>query len=120
MAAGRLLPLLALTGLSLSACSTDWIGEDRLTAMQEDWNRLYTTDWEEASRVNEALPSPQYKERLAEENICNHPNTAMRVTTQDGVSDHYSYRHCPLSPYDTKGGTRMGIRPDGNGTVVKN
>lgn len=108
-----------LAVVGLSACSADWIGEDRMYYMKKDWNRAETTDWREASRISEVFPSPQDKERKAEQEICGHPNSANRVTTQNGVNDSYGYRRCALAPYDTQGGTRMSNRPDEQGTVIK-
>jgi hypothetical protein len=110
---------LGAVGLCLSGCDAAWIGEDRMRAMKKDWNRLGTTDWEEASRVDEVFPSQSHEELVNEERICDHPNTTNRVTTQDGVNDSLSYRHCPLSAYPTDNGARMGIRPDGQGSIFK-
>ena len=113
--------LLALTVVALAGCGI--VGEERSYYMQKDWQRLKTMDWfgtaGDVTGLNEAFPSPQRKEQLAEQQICLHKNSQNRIVTQNGVSDELAYRRCPLAPYQTDGGSRMGIRPDGNGTVIR-
>ncbi len=114
--------LLVTTGLlSLTGCSI--VGEEREYYMRQEWQQLKSTDWlgigGDVTGFNEAFPSAQRKEQLAEQQICLHTNSGNRVTTQNGVSDNFTYRRCVLAPYDTQGGSRMGIRPDGKGTVIR-
>lgn len=113
--------LLITNALVLMGCGI--VGEERALYMQRDWQRFTSTDWlglgGDVSGFNEAFPSAKRKEQLAEQQICLHKNSGNRVTTQNGISDSFSYRRCVLAPYDTQGGSRMGIRPDGNGTVIR-
>lgn len=113
--------MLVCGGVMLAGCGV--VGEERAYYMQRDWDRIKGPFWQDAGEdLNNgdaiALTATQ-KEARNERGICGHPNSQERVVTQNGVSDSYEYRRCALAPYDQKGGSRMGIRPDGNGTVVK-
>ena len=119
----RFLPPLLLTALCawLSGCS--WMGEERSYHMQRDWERMKGAVWSDSQSklgLDDALPTARQKELAHEKQICGHPNSQNRVVTQNGVNDSYGYRRCPLAPYDMSGGSRMGLRPDGQGKVVKN
>jgi hypothetical protein len=107
--------------LTLAGCGI--VGEERAYYIEKEWHQFKSTDWlgigGDVSGYNEAFPSAKRKEQLAEQQICLHTNSGNRVTTQNGVSDQFAYRRCVLAPYDTQGGSRMGIRPDGNGTVIR-
>ncbi|PZP40663.1 MAG: hypothetical protein DI585_00100 [Pseudomonas fluorescens] len=91
--------------------------------MKKDFDRLFDSGWVndagENSGIYDIFPTASRKERLAEQQICLHKNGQNRVVTQDGVSDQLAYRRCALSPYAMDGGSRMGIRPDGVGSVVR-
>jgi hypothetical protein len=105
----------ATAALLLSGCGI--IGEERMSYMKRDWERLKGPAWSDsADRLGweTVLPTASSKERANEETICEHPNTRVRVVAQDGVNDQVSYTRCPLSPYDVQAGSRLGIRPDGN------
>lgn len=119
----RYLPPLLLTGLCawLAACS--WVGEERMYHMQKDWERVKGPVWDgsvDKLGLGSVWATPQQREAANEQQICGHPNSRNRLVTQNGVSDAYGYRRCALAPYDNAGGSRMGIRPDGQGKVVKN
>ena len=105
----------------LAGCA--WVGEERTHAISKEWQQFKSTSYlnvgADVSGFTELFPSPQAKETQAEQRICLHPNSRNRIITQNGVNDELAYRRCPLAPYATEGGSRMGIRPDGNGTVVR-
>jgi hypothetical protein len=119
--AGRCSSLFVMA-LALLAAGCGIVGEERGYYMKKDWERIKGPFWDDAGEDlgagNVAVTAKQ-KEAKAELGICGHPNSQERVVTQNGVSDAYQYRRCPLAAYDQKGGSRMGIRPDGHGTVVK-
>ncbi len=117
----RFVPPLLLTGLCAWLAACGWVGEDRMYYMKKDLERLKGPAWSEGAEhlgLSEAVGTAKAKELANEKKICGHPNSQNRIVTQNGVSDSYGYRRCPLAPYDTAGGSRMGIRPDGIGTVV--
>ncbi len=108
---------LALLAVALLAgCA--WVGEERAHAMRKEWQQFTITSFTDigadVTGFTELFPSPQAKEQAAEQRICLHPNSRNRIVTQNGVNDELAYRRCPLAPYDTQGGSRMGIRPDAN------
>lgn len=107
--------------LALAGCGI--VGEERALYMKRDWDNLTSTRWlgvgSDVTGFSEAFPSAQRKEQLAEQDICLHKNSQNRIITQNGVNDSVAYRRCPLAPYAQEGGSRMGIRPDGNGTVIR-
>lgn len=119
----RLTPSPLLLALALAVAGCGVVGEERALYMQRDWQRFTSFDWfgtgADVTGVSEAFPSAQRKEQLAEQDICLHKNSQNRVVTQNGVSDAVAYRRCPLAPYANDGGSRIGIRPDGNGSVVR-
>ncbi|RYG58733.1 MAG: hypothetical protein EON60_12450 [Alphaproteobacteria bacterium] len=90
--------------------------------MKKDWDRIKGPVWSESADklgFGETVGTAKATELANEKKICGHPNSQNRVVVQEGVNDSYSYRRCPLAPYDTAGGSRMGVRPDGIGAVVK-
>ncbi len=119
----RLASTLFLTAGALALAGCGVVGEERAFYMKRDWDNLTSTDWlglsGDVSGFNEAFPSAKRQEQLAEQEICLHKNSQNRVVTQNGVNDSVAYRRCPLAPYSQTGGSRMNIRPDGNGTVIR-
>lgn len=119
----RLASTLLFTASLLALAGCGIVGEERALYMKRDWDNLTFTNWlglgGDVSGFNEAFPSAQRKEQLAEQDICLHQNSQNRVVTQNGVNDSVGYRRCPLAPYSQTGGSRMNIRPDGQGTVVR-
>lgn len=113
--------LLLATALLAAGCGI--VGEERAYYMQRDWQAFTSFDWlgrsADVTGLSEAFPSPQSQEAAAEQRICLHVNSQNRIVTQNGVNDALAYRRCPLAPYPSDGGSRMGLRPDGNGTVVR-
>ena len=112
--------LLLAGALLVAGCGV--VGEERMAYMQRDWDRLKGPVWSESAETvgfDELSLTAKQKEAANEKAICGHPNSQNRVVTQDGVNDSFGYKRCPLAPYDMKGGTRMGNRPDGVGKVVK-
>lgn len=117
----RFVPPLLLTGLCVWLAGCSVIGEERMYYMKKDWDRLKGPVWSDSADklgFGEAVGTTKATELANEKKICGHPNSQNRIVTQDGVSDSYGYRRCPLAPYDMSGGSRMGVRPDGIGTVV--
>lgn len=107
--------------LALAGCGI--VGEERALYMKRDWDNLTSTRWlnvgSDVTGFSEAFPSAQRKEQLAEQEICLHNNSRNRVITQNGVNDSVAYRRCSLAPYAQDGGSRMNIRPDGQGRVIR-
>lgn len=107
--------------LLLAGCSI--VGEERAYYMKRDWERIKGPVWRESGEklgTDSVWATARQQEAANEKRICMHSNSQNRIVQQDGVSDEFAYRRCPLAPYDMQGGTRMGARPDGNGVVVKN
>ena len=113
---------LLMAGLLLGGCESI-VGEERMYYMKKDWERFKGPVWSDSADklgMDKVWMTPSQKEVANEKMICMHGNSQNRLVQQDGVSDEVAYRRCPLAPYPMDGGSRMGNRPDGNGTVVKN
>lgn len=116
----KTLPFMLICGL-LGGCGS-WVGEERSYDMQQEIKHDLGFGWAKDAYnsldIDEIFQTSQQKEMANEQSICLHANSQERVVTQNGVSDAVDYRRCPLAAYPMDGGSRLGNRPDGNGTVA--